>query len=538
MGTLIPEDFSLDLVKNEAERAVIEAFVKDLWSDWLIIPNLRMQDLSGPHETDIVLVNANDGVVVVEVKGHPVQVRDGRWVDDHGNVLDPQPEDQAVRNSKVLEAKLRASVRGLELARVEWCVAFPNTKEVRGDLPMGIAPSQVLVRQHITDAQDSIDRLILSRKKYTVPMSAEQVAGVVHAIAPNVDFVWDPEARATATKEHLQDLCEAHMKSLVSLASNRRVVARGGAGTGKTHLGIRWATKAWQDDERVMFTCYNDPLAASIRERLGFIDDDMLTVCPFLRLGSVLDGIPELEPPTENVERWWQVDAVAHLISNWPNVTRRFDTIIIDEAQDFSPAWIALLETLLDPDGSRRTLILADGGQSIYERGFVFPHADDGWVQVELTNNYRNARPIAGILYRWLGGAPAPKQSPEGIGVRWRRITEGNSLEDLLSSEFDRLFDLDRRAPSSICVATLNREMRDYLREEFNLVAFEDRGPDQIVCETSRRLKGLEFDTVIIVADEHCDDLALLYVAVSRAISELIVISPAEFADQLGLVDS
>ena len=136
MGTLIPEDFSLDLVKNEAERAVIEAFVKDLWSDWLIIPNLRMQDLSGPHETDIVLVNANDGVVVVEVKGHPVQVRDGRWVDDHGNVLDPQPEDQAVRNSKVLEAKLRASVRGLELASSGvW--RFPTRKRSAATSPWG-----------------------------------------------------------------------------------------------------------------------------------------------------------------------------------------------------------------------------------------------------------------------------------------------------------------------------------------------------------------------------------------------------------------
>ncbi len=50
------------------------------------------------------------------------------------------------------------------------------------------------------------------------------------------------------------------------------------------------------------------------------------------------------------------------------------------------------------------------------------------------------------------------------------------------------------------------------------------------------RLKGLEFDTVILTATKDCEDEALLYVGVSRAVSELIVVGPRDFADRLGLV--
>jgi hypothetical protein len=51
---------------------------------------------------------------------------------------------------------------------------------------------------------------------------------------------------------------------------------------------------------------------------------------------------------------------IGHLRDHWDETTERFDTIIIDEAQDFSPNWIELLIRLLEPDGPRRLLMLTD----------------------------------------------------------------------------------------------------------------------------------------------------------------------------------
>jgi len=315
------------------------------------------------------------------------------------------------------------------------------------------------------------------------------------------------------------------------------VVVRGGAGTGKSFLGQKWASQAMIEGDRVLFTCYNDPLADSLSEKLGYTFGESVTIGPFIRLALKFPGMPHLEIPKIEPPGWWDTIAIGHIMSNWPKVVELFDTIIIDEVQDFSPAWIALLETLLDPDGRRRMLLLADEGQGIYERGFVFPQADDGWVQVELMSNFRNARPIAQVLRRGLGGAPSPLISPEGLGVYLHPATNIEDVTAVVEAELERILDDEERSASGVCVATLRSTVRDTLRTKLDLVRWEDRGDGAVVCENVHRLKGLEFDTVILVADDPDDaDLTtLLYIGVSRAVSELIVVGSPAVAVRLGL---
>ncbi|MFM7872464.1 MAG: ATP-binding domain-containing protein, partial [Actinomycetota bacterium] len=64
---------------------------------------------------------------------------------------------------------------------------------------------------------------------------------------------------------------------------------------------------------------------------------------------------------------------------------------------------------------------------------------------------------------------------------------------------------------------------------------WEERG-EKIVCESVRRLKGTEFDTVILADDREEFDQQKLYVGVSRAVSQLIVIGPTSLGEQLGLI--
>jgi hypothetical protein len=64
-------------------------------------------------------------------------------------------------------------------------------------------------------------------------------------------------------------------------------------------------------------------------------------------------------------------------------------------------------------------------------------------------------------------------------------------------------------------------------------VRWEQRGSG-VLCENVHRAKGLESDSVILVANEAVDD-ALLYVGVSRAVSELVVVAPSVVGHRLGL---
>jgi hypothetical protein len=310
------------------------------------------------------------------------------------------------------------------------------------------------------------------------------------------------------------------------------VVGLGRAGTGKTRLAMAWANRAFGRGERVLLTCYNEPLAHRMVEQM-VVDDD-LQIGPFLRLALTLEGMPSLEVPTEADHEWWTIRVVGHLHAHWHQITQRFDTIVVDEAQDFSPAWLAQLSSLLDPDGPRRLLIVADTSQVLYARGFQVPSSVDGWTHCELVSNCRNVRSIGLLLRRLLGGAPAPAAGPDGSPVRFVPVETGGAVHAAVQAELDRLLHDEERDPGELAVLTCSSRLRDGLIASIGVHRWEDR-QSGILCENVPRVKGLEADTVILVADadEVPDDL--LYVGISRAVSELVIIAPYAVGARLKL---
>ena len=91
MGQLVPADFPMEQLANDAERNVVGALVEQLYDSWLIVPDLGMRSETRDHETDIVLVHPDMGVLIIEVKGHRVGIREGMWIGNEGTALDPQP---------------------------------------------------------------------------------------------------------------------------------------------------------------------------------------------------------------------------------------------------------------------------------------------------------------------------------------------------------------------------------------------------------------------------------------------------------------
>ena len=93
----------------------------------------------------------------------------------------------------------------------------------------------------------------------------------------------------------------------------------------------------------------------------------------------------------------------------------------------------------------------------------------------------------------------------------------------------------EERDPSNIVVATFSTAVRDALRAELQLVCWEDRGPGHVACENVHRIKGLEADCVLLASPTAEVKDALLYVGISRAISQLALIGPEALAARVGL---
>lgn len=104
---------------------------------------------------------------------------------------------------------------------------------------------------------------------------------------------------------------------------------------------------------------------------------------------------------------------------------------------------------------------------------------------------------------------------------------------------FEWLLEDEGRLPSSVAVLTFRGALRDLLHDELGLARWEERlssGGDEVrvLGENVHRVKGMEFDAVVLVADDEVAD-DLLYVGVSRAVSELAVVGPAAVGERLGL---
>jgi hypothetical protein len=381
-------------------------------------------------------------------------------------------------------------------------------------------------------------------------MRPAQLSAVVARLCPDVTFEYDSQTAVRRARERLNLICETQVDAMVSLEVHHRVVVTGKAGTGKTYLATRWAQSGLigGDDtaKRVLLTCYNDPLGLRLSEQLGpnlEVDessDDLEEERSMLRVGSFLRVMLELEgmpmPDFENTEDddFWNVRVPAHLIRYWSEVVTRFDRIIVDEAQDFSPAWLGLLESLLDPMGDNKMFLLVDDRQQLTPRGFVEPSIEAGWVRGELLRNVRNAREIATLARRFLDGAAAQSALPRSGEVVARTTSSDEELVEAVKAEIGKV--LERGADrEELLVVASNAAVRDLLRRELNLGRFEKAGEGRIVCETAHRAKGLEALNVIVAIGDRGMGDAALYVAITRAVDQLVVAGPMMALARLGL---
>jgi superfamily I DNA/RNA helicase len=395
---------------------------------------------------------------------------------------------------------------------------------------------QLLLSGDLEDVGESVERLFRHRS-LARQLNVAEIGMITKYLCPDADLIHDQHAYASRARERLDSISATQMETLRPLDRHRRVVVSGKAGTGKTFLAKKWALRGVVDHDdgrprRALLTCYNEPLAAQLTATIPESDD--LVVGAFLTTALAFEGMPALERGETEDHRWWMAEVVPHLLQNWHRITERFDRIIVDEAQDFSPAWLGLLEALLDPDGDNKLFLFVDSSQTVYERGFVMPRIEDGWVHAELSSNVRNTRDIAQLARRVTDGAPAPLSRPESSMITGMEADSAQSAYVAAYRELTRLAD-EGIEPSDILVVTTTSAMRDHLRSNLALVPWELREGGAIACETAYRAKGLEASAVIVVEISELPDPTHLYVGITRAINQLTVIGPAGLLEKLGL---
>lgn len=486
-----------------------------------------------PVEIDIILAHQDHGIGIIEVKGYVPEIVNGEWLSPYGPTGSGGATSQLRRNRYALRDFLQTSVPEAGRLHIDAAIAFVNASGTKSNSqPTDITEDQLIWSDDLETIDHSVMRF-MRRGRQGRPMYDDDVfSKIITAIRPNVEFDAAPGAYTGWARERIENYTAAQTRVVERLDGNRRVFVSGGAGTGKSRVALAWARRAAIRDDRVLLACFNEPLGAEMARRVSDIDNVMAG--PFLRLALGLPGIPHLEVPDDANSDFWDNDVQGHLHRHWPQVSVRFDTIVIDEAQDFSPAWLAMLEWLLDPDGPRRMLLAGDADQELHQRGFVVPRPEDGWTLCELSSNTRNSLGIARILRQRLHGPPAPAALPRSTHIHFSAVTETDELIALVRAEALRLKG-EGFTTRDIAVVCLDSAIRDSLRAVSEFVSFEEAVSGGVVCETARRLKGLEYGAVILCASRWPINDTVLYVGVSRAVFGLSVFGPVELGERLGL---
>ncbi|MBP1203791.1 hypothetical protein JOD97_001805 [Duganella sp. 1411] len=191
----------------------------------------------------------------------------------------------------------------------------------------------------------------------------------------------------------------------------------GTAGSGKTQLALAEYAAAIEAGLSPLYVCYNRPLADHIEHLVppgGRVASFHMLSDAFMR---ARDQVPEYGAPGV-WERIEELMTASPLPADW-----RYDVVIVDEGQDFSPAWRDILLRMLKDDG--RAIWLEDPNQNLYGREMVpLP----GWVTLHSDTNYRSPRQIVDMLAT-IGATRMPVEAGSPF--------KGADIEELMYPEGD-----------------------------------------------------------------------------------------------------
>ena len=572
MARMVPSlaDTELALVVSAAERRFYSLCRAQLPAEWCVLfstpwvgttPSGRRYD----GEADFIILAPDLGLLVVEVKGGGVSYTpgDGVWVSiDRNGVkhrLSKSPFRQATAEKHQVLQILRNDIRWqrIHAGRI---VAGHSVMLADVDDPSGaVSPESPL---EILGGRKNLDRLhdwVRSTLKYWAghngdgdPLSRAAVAAaesILHGRVQAKPLL----ASVLANEEQVRiELTEQQSRVLRGLGTRRRAIVCGGAGTGKTLLAMEKARSLAQSGSETLLLCYNNLLG-----------DHLKTAC---------HGTPRLYPMTfhelcvwriREANRLTQRDLLGEARSAFPSSSRqdefdihmpyaltlaaeilpkRFDSIVIDEGQDFLPEFWLPIEWLLRDSKESHLFVFHDQNQSLYTQSQSIPIQD---VPFLLTFNCRNTMPIHKCAYRYYHGEPtdgrrelhgAPIESIHGpsIGAQARSV----------QAQVTQLLDREGIQPEQIAVLVCGEPKASYYShlKELSLPratgwivegVAADRG---VRVDTVRRFKGLEADVVFLWgldALSKVDEREIMYVGLSRAKSRLTVVGSRESCEKI-----
>ncbi|MCA9795303.1 MAG: NERD domain-containing protein [Candidatus Eremiobacteraeota bacterium] len=540
-------------IDHGAERYVAQALEIGLDASWTVFHSYcwlredRSQKKANLREgeVDFLLLHPVEGLLIVEVKGGKVgyDPATGHWSQNHHGMKDPFKQAQNNMHALIDQIRERAKfiTRGKLPCTFGYAVAFPDSN-FSGNLPPGAHPSIVFSANDCRQLGEGVRRALRhwSRDVQARPMPDADYQALEGALLSNFRIVTSLARDVERDEEVLIQLTEQQNEALERIYSNDRVLIEGTAGSGKTLLALQRARAYAEQEQKVLFLCFNKKLAEWLKQATRELKT--LKVAHFHALAyemckkADLPWNPPPEGDREAVRQFWEQQAPELLLDAADELPdERFDAIIVDEGQDFHDDWFTAIESLQrEPMGP--LYIFFDRAQNLYQTNLSFPKT---FTRYDLRTNCRNTRKIADACSAVLGSpVKVSRFSPDGQPPLVVRYTDEKEVRKACLGVLKKVIGEEQIPPSRVAILSPYTLKKSCIGSDrlgsFHLV--DDVSAWQsgkgVWFSTIRSFKGLEADVLILIDlgdfSEGYFEKYDLFVACSRARHRLVIYTRSE----------
>lgn len=571
-----------DATTSTAEQRIFGLLRSDPGTeDWTVLHSLGLarRGTKPFGEIDFVVLIPNAGVLCLEVKGGRVSCREGVW-----HTRDRYGKEHALSRSPFLQARegmfaLRHSLERhfriddpASSVPVGFAVVFPDV-----DAPPVTPESEEWQSVDITKLRSPIS-LVLGKIMgehrrllgNTGGLPSPNVLGRIRSfLRPDFESVVARGTTIAQSEERLIRLTEEQFDTIDSLERNERCLVEGPAGTGKTLLALEYARREAADGRHVVLICFNRLLGEWLTEETADISTGQIVA------GSFHRALREIILQSSYAEEFRRHE------SETPMTAAKFDelypffgelalaegrhqadVLIVDEAQDLLMAaglnvfnsWVSgglaggrwamfgdfTRQAIYNPQLADETIPATE--PSVTELPTTRSSEDlraplrrqSHFANLLLHLNCRNTRPIGEetALLSGFDSLPYRLERQDSLPVDYRWWTTSTEQEEALSNV---LMTLKNEGVLDSSIVILSPRALEYsvaahfaaqgLVTEVRMRARNAK--PGIAFSTVHAFKGLESAVIILCDVDRMTGAraqALLYVAMSRARSHLIVI--------------